>query len=50
MEFRPTLPRDDLHGRFATSALGFAIPINVGPDAEVAVTVRNKTRSSSLWF
>jgi len=38
MEFRPTLPRDDLHGRFATSALGFAIPINVGPDAEVAVT------------
>jgi SAM-dependent methyltransferase len=38
MEFRPSLPRDDLHGRFATSALGFAIPINVDPDAEVAVT------------
>ena len=41
MEFRPSLPRDDLHGHFATSALGFAIPINVDPDAEVAVTDLN---------
>jgi hypothetical protein len=38
MEFRPSLPRDDLHGHFATSALGFATPINVDPNAEVAVT------------
>jgi hypothetical protein len=38
MEFRPSLPRSDLNGRFATSELGFAIPIEVGADTEVAVT------------
>jgi SAM-dependent methyltransferase len=38
MEFRPSLPRSDLDGRSAASTLGFAIPLNVDPNAEVAVT------------